>query len=68
MILYTIVPQDLMFPADVNEFNGHMMMEYQGIPILVQQVENNYRVVRVMSSDPSHFLNHSVCPGEIIGN
>ncbi|MGM0750487.1 MAG: YlzJ-like family protein [Bacillota bacterium] len=68
MILYTMVPNDLVFPTDSSEFSGQMMMEYQGVPILVQQEENRYRIVRVMSSDPAHYLHDQICPGEFINN
>ncbi|MCA1059109.1 YlzJ-like family protein [Rossellomorea aquimaris] len=68
MILYTVVPNDLVFPTDVNEFSGQMMMDYQGVPLLVQQVENKYRIIRVMSSDPAHYMNDQICPGEFINN
>jgi hypothetical protein len=68
MILYTVVPNDLVFPTDGSEFSGQMMMDYQGVPLLVQQEENNYRIIRVMSSDPAHYLNDQLCPGEFINN
>ncbi|WP_064093657.1 YlzJ-like family protein [Rossellomorea aquimaris] len=68
MILYTTVPYDLIFQSDAKAYNAQMVMEHNGIPLLVQQEENKYRVIRVMSSDPAHFLNDSVCPGEFITN
>ncbi|MEI2663833.1 YlzJ-like family protein [Rossellomorea sp. LJF3] len=68
MILYTMVPSDLVFPADGSEFNGQMMINYQGVPLLVQQEENKYRIIRVMSSDPAHYLNDQICPGEYLNN
>ncbi|WP_226674147.1 YlzJ-like family protein [Rossellomorea aquimaris] len=68
MILYTVVPNDLVFPTEASEFSGQMMMDYQGIPILVQQEEHKYRIIRVMSSDPAHYLNEQICPGEFINN
>ncbi|MCR8848701.1 YlzJ-like family protein [Rossellomorea sp. SC111] len=68
MILYTMVPNDLVFPADGNEFSGQMMINYQGVPLLVQQEENKYRIIRVMSSDPAHYLNDQICPGEYLNN
>lgn len=68
MILYTVVPNDLVFPMDGSEFSGQMMMDYQGVPLLVQQEETKYRIIRVMSSDPAHYLNDQICPGEFINN
>ncbi|MGG4169840.1 YlzJ-like family protein [Rossellomorea vietnamensis] len=66
MILYTMVPNDMVFPTDESEFSGQMMINYQGVPLLVQQEENNYRIIRVMSSDPAHYLNDQICPGEYL--
>ncbi|MGG3913084.1 YlzJ-like family protein [Rossellomorea vietnamensis] len=68
MILYTMVPNDLVFPTDENEFTGQMMINYQGVPLLVQQEESKYRIIRVMSSDPAHYLNDQICPGEYLNN
>ncbi|KPL61083.1 YlzJ-like family protein [Rossellomorea vietnamensis] len=66
MILYTMVPNDMVFPTDESEFSGQMMINYQGVPLLVQQEKNNYRIIRVMSSDPAHYLNDQICPGEYL--
>ncbi|NQD67000.1 ribonuclease [Bacillus haikouensis] len=68
MILYTTVPQEQIYPADETEFSGQMMIEHQGIPLLVQQVNNKYRIIRIMSSDPAHYMDGTICPGEFITN
>jgi hypothetical protein len=68
MILYTTVPQEQIYPVDASEFSGQMMMEHQGVPLLVQKVDDKYRILRVMSSDPAHYLNGTICPGEFITN
>ncbi|MCA1053570.1 YlzJ-like family protein [Rossellomorea aquimaris] len=66
MILYTTVPQEQIYPTDASEFTGQMMMEHQGIPMLVQKADDRYRIVRIMSSDPAHYLDGTICPGEYI--
>jgi YlzJ-like protein len=68
MILYTMVPQEQVYPADVEEFGGQMMVEHHGVPLLVQKVEDKYRIIRVMSSDPAHYMNSTICPGEFLPN
>jgi C-terminal processing protease CtpA/Prc len=68
MILYTTVPQEQIYPVDAAEFSGQMMVEHQGVPLLVQKVDDKYRILRVMSSDPAHYLNGTICPGEFITN
>ncbi|WP_175989067.1 YlzJ-like family protein [Bacillus sp. Marseille-Q1617] len=68
MILYTTVPQEQIYPTDAEEFSGQMMVEHDGVPLLVQRVDNKYRIIRIMSSDPAHYLNSTICPGEFITN
>jgi hypothetical protein len=64
MILYTMMPQELIYPTAENEFGKQMMVQYNGIPLLVEQTEDNsYQVLRVMSSDPNHYLDERCCPG-----
>ncbi|WP_456271493.1 YlzJ-like family protein [Bacillus sp. AK031] len=66
MILHTTVPQELIFPPGQDAFTQQMMVEWQGIPLLVEQSQQQYRVVRVMSSDPAHYLNDDICPGQYL--
>lgn len=67
MILYTMMPHELVYPCDENEFGQQMMVNYQGIPLLVQKTEGeSYQVMRVLSTDPQHFLNESCMPGSKI--
>ncbi len=66
MILYTTVPQDLIFPTEQSEFDNQKVVDWQGIPLLVQQVEERYKVVRIMSCDPNHFLDDTISPGQFL--
>ncbi|WP_370294523.1 YlzJ-like family protein [Rossellomorea marisflavi] len=68
MILYTIIPQEAVFATDPDVYVSQMMIDYEGVPLMVQKEEENYRVLRVMSSDPSHFLDSRFSPGMILGN
>lgn len=64
MILYTMMPHELIFPSDQESFQQQKMITYQGIPLLVEQMDtNNVQVIRILSSDPQHFLDERVCPG-----
>lgn len=64
MILYTMMPHELIFPTDPAEYSKQRVVQYQGIPLLIEAVdEQNARVVQVMSSDPVHFLDQRCCPG-----
>jgi hypothetical protein len=66
MILYTTVPQEMIFPADQDAYSQQEVVEWQGIPLLVEQSQQYYKVIRVMSSDPAHYLNEQICPGEYL--
>jgi hypothetical protein len=67
MILYTTMPQELIFQTLEAEYSKQTVIQYEGIPVLVEIDENHdYRVLRVMSSDPCHYLDHRCSPGSII--
>lgn len=67
MILYTMMPQELVFQTPVTEYGKQEIIHYDGIPLLVEQDENHrYRVIQIMSTDPSHFLDHRCAPGTIL--
>lgn len=64
MILYTMMPQDLIYHTDPGEFEKQKLVTYEGIPLLVNMEDGqNCTIIRVMSSDPSHFMNDKCSPG-----
>ena len=64
MILYTIVPQEQIFPTEQAVYSKQQLIQYNGIPVIVEQEEDHsLRIVKVVSSDPSHFLREDCCPG-----
>ena len=65
MILYTMMPQELVYPPEEQkQSTGQMMVNYKGVPVLDEQVDAmNYQIIRVMSTDPSHYLNSDCAPG-----
>ncbi len=68
MILYTMMPQDLVFPPEeMEQTSVQMVVNYKGVPVLAEQIDAmNYRIIRVMSTDPSHYLNEDCAPGSKI--
>lgn len=65
MILYTIMPEYCIYPQDESVYYEQKQITYEGIDMLVKQGENGeYQVVRIMSSNPQHFLAFS--PGQSI--
>ncbi|MDP4164082.1 MAG: YlzJ-like family protein [Bacillota bacterium] len=64
MILYTMMPQELIFPVDPAEYSKQRVVQYKDIPLLIESVDEQHAmVIRVMSSDPQHFLDERCCPG-----
>ncbi|EIT85136.1 hypothetical protein A374_12590 [Fictibacillus macauensis ZFHKF-1] len=71
MILYTMMPHDVLFPADQTESKQQQeqWLTYKGVPVTVVQTSpDHYQIVRVMSTDPAHYLLSSCCPGTIISS
>jgi hypothetical protein len=64
MILYTMMPHELIYPYEVDAFTKQQTVTYQGIPLLVEVVDQqNLQVIRILSSDPKHFMDDKLCPG-----
>lgn len=64
MILYTMMPQELIFPTREEEYGKHTLLKYKGIPLLAEAgADNSYTVVRILSTDPQHFLDPDCTPG-----
>ena len=64
MILYTTMPQELIFPYESEANTKQQMVSYQGVPLIVEYSDQqNVQVIRVLSSDPQHFLDEQICPG-----
>lgn len=67
MILYTTMPHELVYQTANSEFQKQMVIEYDGIPLLVEMnEEHNVRVIQNMSSNPHHFLDARYSPGTIL--
>jgi hypothetical protein len=67
MILYTMMPHELIFPCETEEYSKQQLISYQGIPLLADVSDpQNIQVIRILSSDPQHFLDDRICPGSKI--
>ena len=64
MILYTMMPHELIFPNETEVFTKQQTISYLGVPLLVEAVDQqNFQVIRNLSSDPKHFMDDRLCPG-----
>ncbi|RFU67827.1 YlzJ-like family protein [Bacillus sp. V59.32b] len=67
MILYTMTPHDQIFPSDEESFSRYVAVNYNGVQLLAEKQENNdYRVDRIISTDPAHYLDETIQPGATI--
>lgn len=67
MILYTMVPQEVIFQSDLKEFDKLIEVTYEGVPLLVEMGNmGSCRIIKVLSSDPAHFLESKFSPGNTI--
>lgn len=67
MTLYTIVPQELIFPYDESQFAKQMNIDIKEGQLVIEAMENQqFRVVRLISSDPMAYLNENYTPGKMI--
>ncbi|MEH7419417.1 YlzJ-like family protein [Neobacillus drentensis] len=67
MILYTMMPNELIFPIEQMEESKQKLITYQGVSMVVEQTDSDYfEVIRILSSDPQHYLNQQIRPGSKI--
>lgn len=67
MILYTTVPQDLIFQEDADCYQKQRVVQLNGVSLLVNGTgENDWTIVRVLSTNPNHYLLESFVPGQKI--
>ncbi|MBY0120635.1 YlzJ-like family protein [Bacillus sp. S/N-304-OC-R1] len=64
MILYTMMPQELVYQTNESDYAKQKLVSFQGIPVLVNMDDSQTcTVIRIMSSDPAHYLHESCFPG-----
>lgn len=64
MILYTMMPQELIFQSEQEVFNKQRTILHLGVPLLVETTSDDAaQIVRVLSSNPQHYLDGRFTPG-----
>lgn len=67
MTLYTIVPEEYIFPGNPEAHTNIHFLNYGGVPVIAEQSDQySFRVERIVSTDPAHFLVKGLEPGSII--
>jgi hypothetical protein len=61
------MPQELIYQTENDDFGKQKIVSYEGIPLLVEvNAGQECRILRVMSSDPSHYMDERYTPGSMI--
>jgi len=64
MILYTMMPQEFIYPISENDYNKQKIVDINGVSLIVEETSlRNYQVIRVLSTNPNDFLNDLYTPG-----
>jgi hypothetical protein len=67
MILYTCMPKEMVYPTEADAFTNQSIITYQGVPVVVDKSEEGqYKIVRLLSTDPNDYLNGAYSPGTMI--
>lgn len=61
------MPNELVYPVESNSFTNQQCIEVNGISMIVERnEEQQYRIVRLLSTDPQHYLAAEYSPGMTI--
>ncbi|WLR59777.1 YlzJ-like family protein [Guptibacillus hwajinpoensis] len=67
MILYTILPNEAVFPPDQSVYEQQKIIEWNGVQLLVERTSlTECRIVQVLSTDPMDYLNDATQPGQML--
>ncbi|HWR43095.1 YlzJ-like family protein [Sporomusa sp.] len=67
MILWTVMPMEAVFPQAYNPTYDEI--EYAGTKMLVEKTSvDEYRVVRILSTNPQDYLRQDIQPGTVFRN
>ncbi|MTH51770.1 ribonuclease [Bacillus mangrovi] len=67
MILYTTMPHELIFEGTEKDAPKERMAVVNGVEMIVRPFDDaTYEVVRVLSSNPNHYLQDDCMPGQKI--
>ncbi|MEN1934292.1 YlzJ-like family protein [Paenibacillus sp. 102] len=65
MILYTIMPEQLVYQTDYSQYERQKIVNVNGVEMVVSEENSQYySIVRVLSTNPSHYLQYE--PGQKI--
>ncbi|MDF2876547.1 MAG: YlzJ-like protein [Sporomusa sp.] len=67
MVLWTVMPMEAVFPQDYNP--TYEDIEFAGTKMVVEKTSvDEYRVIRILSTDPQDYLRQDIQPGTVLRN
>ncbi|MDM5309980.1 YlzJ-like family protein [Peribacillus frigoritolerans] len=67
MTLYTIVPEEIIFPHHHEKTANLIEMIYNGVHVMVEHDGGRtFRIDRIVSTDPEDYMNVHIQPGAVI--
>ncbi|WP_053366222.1 YlzJ-like family protein [Bacillus sp. FJAT-27245] len=67
MILYTMMPEELIFPPQQETGQlGRKIIIRDGVPLEVEPSGDGLMIVRLLSTDPAHYMDARWLPGSKI--
>lgn len=67
MILYTPLSELDVFPTSEEDYTKLRSISYEGKNMYVENMsDGNYKIIQLLSTDPSDFLNENYSPGTLI--
>lgn len=67
MILYTTMPQELIFQETNESYTKQTIVEVNGLSLVVEPLPyHQCRIIQVLSTNPYDFLNDAYAPGSIL--
>lgn len=67
MILYTMMPEELIYPTNDYDFQKQKVVEVNGVSVLVNEaLPGEHFIVRILSSNPQDYMNAELTPGQKI--
>ncbi|WP_094607547.1 hypothetical protein SPSIL_023740 [Sporomusa silvacetica DSM 10669] len=65
MVLWTVMPMEIILSQEYQP--NYEEIEYAGTKMMVEKTANNeYRVVRILSTDPQDYLRNDIQPGAVL--
>ncbi|MFJ7747755.1 YlzJ-like family protein [Peribacillus sp. NPDC097295] len=67
MTLYTIVPDEIIFPHHHDKIAHMIEMKVNGVHVMVEhEGGSSFRIDRIVSTNPEDYMKINVQPGEVV--